>query len=240
MNFLSQDLTLLRPLWLLLLPLAPLLCWVWGRGNGGPRLLFPGAMTLLALGWKPRARIFVAGAVLPALAVAGMLVALAEPVVRVPRPPMEGDGIDILIAFDVSFSMNIADVVVDGRPQRRFEAAKAGIRIMVVGIGTREGGFVPDPRAPRGRLLHRGNEVVSRLRPEVIEEIATRTGGISLIHRNTAETTARFVDFAAGLEHADGEMRLAHTGRRMAHLVLVPALIMVLAGLLADVIARRV
>lgn len=119
------------------------------------------------------------------------------------------------------------------------KAANAGIRIMTVAFGTPSGGPVPDARSHDGWLHHHGRRVESRMHPEVLEEIASRTDGIAVIHRNPAETNARFMDFLRTLEHAEGEMIAARSGVPATHLFLIPALFLALAGLLVDVIARR-
>lgn len=60
------------------------------------------------------------------------------------------------------------------------QAGKAGIRVYVVGVGTREGGKIPTVDA-RGRESFvrdaQGSEVVTRLEPETLERLAQASGG---------------------------------------------------------------
>jgi Ca-activated chloride channel homolog len=58
------------------------------------------------------------------------------------------------------------------------EAERAGVYIFAVGLGTEDGGFIPNPAEPGGRTLDEaGRPVLSRLQPEVMRSLATRTGG---------------------------------------------------------------
>lgn len=56
------------------------------------------------------------------------------------------------------------------------EAEHSGVYILAVGVGTVDGGFVPNPEG--GRMLDaRGSPVLSRLQPEVMRKLAAETKG---------------------------------------------------------------
>lgn len=58
------------------------------------------------------------------------------------------------------------------------EAARSGVYIMTVGVGTEDGDFVPSEDFPGGKFLDRdGNPVVSRMHPEILKKIAEETKG---------------------------------------------------------------
>lgn len=58
------------------------------------------------------------------------------------------------------------------------EAERSGVYIFAIGVGTENGGFVPDDDFPNGQLVDRsGRPVLSRLNPEVMRRLATDTGG---------------------------------------------------------------
>jgi Ca-activated chloride channel family protein len=58
------------------------------------------------------------------------------------------------------------------------EAEKAGVYILAVGVGTEDGGFVPNSVFPNGRMIDRkGRAVVSRLQADVLRKLAAETKG---------------------------------------------------------------
>ncbi len=58
------------------------------------------------------------------------------------------------------------------------EAAKEGIFIYALGMGTSEGSFIPDARQRDGKFRDRsGNQVFTQLNEEALQTIATRTAG---------------------------------------------------------------
>ncbi len=58
------------------------------------------------------------------------------------------------------------------------EAKRAGVYIFAIGVGTEDGGFVPNENFPNGNMVGRdGKVVLSRLQPEVLRKLATETGG---------------------------------------------------------------
>src|SRR5262245_23892068 len=123
-----------HPLYLLLLPLAPLAAWAWlRRRNRALRWPDIRPLTPMPAGRANAARW--GGAALRGLGIAALVLALAGP--RWPdrgsRLPVEG--ISILIALDVSGSMAEADFSWDGEPIPRFAAAQRAVRQFVLGNG---------------------------------------------------------------------------------------------------------
>lgn len=113
-----------QPGWLLLfIPSFVLLLLRRGRGSGAA-LRFPNLSVLVSLG--RRVRQTAGGASLPLawLALALAIVAMARPVWREFYQSRTASGIDIMIALDVSLSMDIDDFVDAGRRARRIEVAK--------------------------------------------------------------------------------------------------------------------
>jgi Ca-activated chloride channel family protein len=125
MSHFLQHFRFVSPLWLLLLlPLVGLLFLRRGRGAEAT-LTFSTLSILVSLGSKLRKG---PGSIsLPLLIVAIVLaiLALARPVWREEFQRRSASGIDIMIAFDVSLSMEIDDFTTnDGRPMQRLRAAK--------------------------------------------------------------------------------------------------------------------
>ncbi len=59
------------------------------------------------------------------------------------------------------------------------EAARSGVYIFAIGVGTEEGGLVPsrDPRDARPMYDSDGRPVLSRVQPDVLRKLAEETGG---------------------------------------------------------------
>lgn len=117
------------PLWLLLLPLAPL-AWWFARRRTPDRtgaLLHPQASLLAELQGGPRngARwipwLWLLGCTL-------LLLALARPQWLDMRAPGLEPGHNVMFAIDVSGSMRALDYVIDGRPASRLDAIKRALR----------------------------------------------------------------------------------------------------------------
>jgi Ca-activated chloride channel family protein len=124
---------LAEPLWLLLLPLIPLLMWAGSRRR--PRLAWP---TLAPFEGAPRGRAGLAGIVPPLLrflALSALVVALARPQTVGGRTRLRTQGIAIVVALDRSSSMEAADGrdPLTGRPVTRFDSAREAFARFVAG-----------------------------------------------------------------------------------------------------------
>ncbi|MCX7882397.1 MAG: VWA domain-containing protein [Brevinematales bacterium] len=78
------------------------------------------------------------------------------------------------------------------------QAAQKGIRVVTIGIGTEKGGKIPlrDEKTKQQVFLTAdGKEVVTRLRPDILREIAKRTGGVFLSGgENAADSLLSYVE----------------------------------------------
>ena len=113
-----------QPGWLLLLLPAVALV-VLRRGKGAEAaVVFPNLGILLSLGKRVRQTAWSIGVPLVLLALFISILALARPVWRNEYQSRSASGIDIVLAFDISLSMDIDDFVDQGRRVRRIEVAK--------------------------------------------------------------------------------------------------------------------
>jgi Ca-activated chloride channel family protein len=113
-----------QPGWLLLL-LPALLMLLLRRGRGSDAaVMFPNLAVLLSLG--RRVRHTAGGLALPLgfIALLTAIFAMARPVLRNEYQSRTASGIDIMIAFDVSLSMEINDFIDDGERVQRIDVAK--------------------------------------------------------------------------------------------------------------------
>lgn len=129
MSHFLQHFHFTQPLWLLLLLPATVLLFL-RRGRGAEATLtFSTLNILVALG--KRLRQGPGAAAIPLLYVAAFsaIFALARPVWREEFQRRSASGIDIMIAFDLSLSMEIDDFTTnEGRPMQRLDAAKSVVQ----------------------------------------------------------------------------------------------------------------
>lgn len=109
-------------LWLLLL--IPLAAWLKGKFGKQPAVRFPSTSIARKIGSRTKSR---AGSFLTALsllAMALLIVALARPQLAKGTTEVESSGIDIMLAIDVSSSMEAMDFKLKGQRVNRLEAVK--------------------------------------------------------------------------------------------------------------------
>jgi Ca-activated chloride channel family protein len=113
-----------QPGWLLLLlPAILLLALRRGRGSEAA-VVFPNLSVLVSLGKRVRRTAWSFGLPLAFAALILAIVAIARPVWRDQYQSRTASGIDIMIALDVSLSMNIDDFVERGQRVQRIDVAK--------------------------------------------------------------------------------------------------------------------
>lgn len=124
MNGLFEHFRFAQPGWLLLLvPALLLLALRRGKGSDAA-VIFPNLSVLVSLGRRVRRTVWNIGLPLAFLALFFAILAMARPVWRNHYQSRTASGIDIMIAFDVSLSMDIDDFVDEGRPTKRITVAK--------------------------------------------------------------------------------------------------------------------
>lgn len=113
-----------QPAWLLMLvPVLFLLALRRGRGSDSA-VMFPNLSVLVSLGKRTRAVAWNFGLPLAFLALFCAIISMARPVWRNEYQSRTASGIDIMIAFDVSLSMDIDDFIDQGQNVKRIDVAK--------------------------------------------------------------------------------------------------------------------
>ncbi len=116
------EFTFRQPAWLWLLALVPLLLalrW-WSLSRGRRAIPYPPALALEGLGGRNRFFPWVS-TTLAALAVAGMVLALARPATRSAKTSVTTEGVAIMLVLDISGSM----VAEDFKPNNRIDVARS-------------------------------------------------------------------------------------------------------------------
>jgi Ca-activated chloride channel family protein len=114
-----------HPYFLSLLALLPVLAWLKGRRGAPPAFLYSSLNLVEGLTGLRRSH---AGAFLAALrwlVLAAFIVALAQPRLAKSTTEVKASGVDIVVALDLSGSMNTPDYEVGGQGVSRFSMAKA-------------------------------------------------------------------------------------------------------------------
>jgi len=113
-----------QPGWLIMLvPALLLLLLRRGRGATGA-VVFPNLGVLVSLGKRVNRLAWSVGIPLVFISLVLAILGMARPVWRNEYQSRVASGIDIVITFDVSLSMDIDDFRRSGRPMRRIDAAK--------------------------------------------------------------------------------------------------------------------
>jgi Ca-activated chloride channel family protein len=114
----------LHPQFLWLLLLVPVLAWLRGRGGRSAAVRYSSVEVLKQIG---RVRRKAPGRWMNALrllALAALVVALARPRLGNEHTEIDASGIDIMLAVDVSSSMEAMDFTLDGQRVNRIDAVK--------------------------------------------------------------------------------------------------------------------
>ena len=96
-------------------------------------------------------------------------------------------------------------------------AQKNGVRIIAVGIGTKEGTLIPDKIDASGRVLEykkdkQGNTVVSKLDEKSLLTLAQATGGAYIPYTTPAQVSSKVEDALRGLDKT-----LSSTAKRSSY-----------------------
>ncbi|MGB6222263.1 VWA domain-containing protein, partial [Haloferula sp.] len=113
-----------NPAWLWLLLALPIMAFFRGRAGRAVALRLPSVSDARGVGSQPKSRI---GGLLMGLLYLGLvltIVALARPQLGKGRTEVETSGIDIMLAVDVSGSMQAMDFEIDGERLNRLEVVK--------------------------------------------------------------------------------------------------------------------
>lgn len=113
-------------------------------------------------------------------------------------------------------------------------AGERKIPIFTVGIGSLEGGRIPDPDSPGGFLTHEGETVVSRLEPEALQTIARLSGGV-YIPVGTASTAnitlgSLYRDYLRDISAREFEETMRRRRIERYPLFLLPAIVLLMAA----------
>ena len=120
--------TFAHPWLLLLLLLLPLAAWLMGRRGSSPAFVYSSVKLVAGLAGARRSRAGNFLAALRWLALALLIVALAQPRLMKSTTEVKASGVDIVVALDMSGSMISEDFVVKGERVNRFNMARSVLK----------------------------------------------------------------------------------------------------------------
>lgn len=120
----TESFQFLHPELLFLLLLLPVLAIWKGRWGRPAAVRMPSTIDAVSIGAKPRSKVGGLLAFLGLLALGLLIVALARPRYGKGSTDIEASGIDIVLALDVSGSMEALDFEMDGKPVNRLVVVK--------------------------------------------------------------------------------------------------------------------
>ena len=123
------------------------------------------------------------------------------------------------------------------------EAARAGIYVLAIGVGTENGDYVPnlDPTAPSKIMLDRAHKpILSRLQPEVLRKLAEETKGRFAIAGSGMDIPQMVKNAIKDLDAFEIEGRERAVFIEFYQWLTLPAIIFLLGSILAATRWRRI
>jgi len=119
-----QQFTFAQPWWLLGLPLLTPLLFLRGKQGTPTSITYSSLSILLSLGKKPSRLPGAIAFSLMILALVCAFIAMARPQLRDEQSQHKASGVDIILAIDISYSMQIVDFILNNRRAQRITVAK--------------------------------------------------------------------------------------------------------------------
>ncbi|MCP5548936.1 MAG: VWA domain-containing protein [Akkermansiaceae bacterium] len=112
------------------------------------------------------------------------------------------------------------------------EAEQAGVYVVAIGVGTPDGGFVPDPNAPGQQMADQeGRPVLSRLHDEGLRELAKETGGRFALAGSGTDVTSIVKSVVGDLDAFEVESRERKVVVEFYQWFTLPAILFLMAAL---------
>lgn len=114
------------------------------------------------------------------------------------------------------------------------EAERSGVYIVAVGIGTEDGGFVPNPDFPNGQMVDRsGSTVISRLQPDVMRKLAEETKGRFTVAGSGMDIPAMANSVVKDLDAFEMDGRERRVSIEFYQWLMLPAILFLMVSILA-------
>ncbi|MCA9564241.1 MAG: VWA domain-containing protein, partial [Myxococcales bacterium] len=127
--------------------------------------------------------------------------------------------------------------------QEAERARERGIFVFTVAIGTEEGGVVPlynDQGERTGLLTYQGEQVISRMDPDALREVAEIGGGEHIVYTGEGSVANVLSAWIDDFEDAELESILSPQRENRFYFFLIPAVVLLLMSLLIGDRKRRI
>lgn len=113
------------------------------------------------------------------------------------------------------------------------EAEKAGVYIVAIGVGTEDGGFIPNLNSPSGQMMdHDGHSVISRLEAGVMRKLAEETKGRFAIAGSGLDIPAMVKSVVLGMDAYEMGGREKRLWIEFYQWLILPAIFFLIAAIL--------
>lgn len=121
----------------------------------------------------------------------------------------------------------------DGLDAMISQAEQSGVYIIAIGVGTEDGGFVPNKEFPNGKMVDRaGRSVISQLQPDVMRQLAEGTKGRFAMAGSGLDIPVLVKSVVAGLDAFEMDSRERQISVEFYQWFMFPALIFLMASII--------
>jgi Ca-activated chloride channel family protein len=114
------------------------------------------------------------------------------------------------------------------------EAERSGVYIIAIGVGTEDGGFVPNSDFPNGQMIDRsGHTVISRLQSDVMRKLAEGTKGRFTIAGSGMDVPGMVKSVVQGLDVFEMEGRERKISIEFYQWLVFPAILFLVVSIVA-------
>lgn len=114
------------------------------------------------------------------------------------------------------------------------EAERSGVYIIAIGVGTEDGGFVPNPDFSNGQMVDRsGHTVISRLQGDVMRKLAEGTKGRYTVAGSGLDAPAMVNSVVKGLDAFEMEGRERRISIEFYQWLVFPAILFLVVSIVA-------
>ncbi len=114
------------------------------------------------------------------------------------------------------------------------EAERSGVYVITIGVGTEDGGFVPNPDFPNGQMVDRsGRTVISRLQTDTLRKLAEGTKGRFAIAGSGLDIPAMVKSVVVGLDAFEMEGRERRISIEFYQWLMFPAILFLIVSIVA-------
>jgi len=114
------------------------------------------------------------------------------------------------------------------------EAERSGVYVIAIGVGTEDGGFVPNPDFPNGQMVDRsGRTVISRLQTDTLRKLADGTHGRFSLAGSGLDIPAMVKSVVAGLDAFEMEGRERKISIEFYQWLMFPAILFLIVSIVS-------